>query len=110
MGTAVKIFLELFVPILFFLLLITQVLLPMFTPHLPFFWLFKKGAGKYISQSDVPPVTKEPSDLDKATNELTEELLKDADKLKNTKDKVDGTINKLKDAKDNSLNNLNTNN
>lgn len=106
MTEFVKIVMEFLLPVLIIIVLITQVLMPMFIPSLEYFWLFRKGGTKHLTADDN---SKSSSGLDEAVDEVADTLSKDAQKFKETKDKVDGTIEKLKSAKKDSFNNLNNN-
>jgi hypothetical protein len=106
---------EFLLPVLLALLVITQIILPLFVPSLPFFWLFTHGGTKHIATSDeneVPQQSKpehKKTGLDESVEEIADQLSKETEQLKNTKGKVDETIEKLNSAKNKSLNNLNNN-
>lgn len=109
-----RIMMETVFPLLIALLLLTQVILPIFIPSLELFWLFKKGGAKKVVDDvheEVAPeenlVRVDKQGIDAEVDNLTQEVKKDAEKLKSSASKVDEVVNKLKDAKDSSLNNLN---
>ena len=107
MTEFVKIVMEFLVPMLVVILVITQIIMPMFIPNLSYFWLFKKGGHKHLTTRSDDEEQSPKSGLDEAVDEVANELSKDAEKLKQTKGKVDETIEKLKGAKKDSFNNLN---
>lgn len=112
MTEFMKIVMEFLVPVLLVILVLTQIVLPMFVQSLGFFWIFKKGGIKKISTEDeVDPVEnlvrKEKKGIDAEAEDLVHEVTENADKLKKSTGKVDEVVSKLTDAKNNSLNNLN---
>jgi hypothetical protein len=112
MPEFMRIIMEFLVPVLLILLVITQILLPIFVPGLAFFWLFKKGGTQHIATTESEVTQKTETvveDLPDSISRLASEMETDAEKLKRTKSKVDDSISKLKSTRDNSLNNLNNN-
>ena len=117
MTEFMKIVMEFLVPTLLIIIVITQILLPLFVQDLSFFWLFKKGGRKHMSLDEEAenvdkqvetPVRGEKKGIDVEVDDLTQEMTANADKLKKSTGKVDEVVSKLQDAKNSSLNNLKT--
>lgn len=84
--------------------------MPMFISGFEFFWIFRKDKREQMNlfgnvEKEQPKQKK--SRLDETVEDVANELVADAKKLKKSKDKVETIIEKLTNAKENSLNDLN---
>ena len=83
------------------IILISQIIVPMFS-DLRFFWWFRSSVPVSSNQTNQ-------TNLDTAVDEISEQLEDRVKKAKETLDIVDENIDKLKQAKNISFNNLNQN-
>jgi hypothetical protein len=86
------------------IILISQIIVPMFS-DLRFFWWFRSSEPVTPNQSNQSNQT----NLDTAVDEISVQLEDRVRKAKETLDIVDENIDKLKQAKTSSFNNLNQN-
>lgn len=98
-----KVLIEYALVIILILVLVTQVIIPMFIPSLDMFWLFRKS-------KPVPPDTPIQRDLDDSIADITSELEEHADKYKNTLNRVDSAVEVLKKTKGETINYINNKN
>jgi uncharacterized protein YlxW (UPF0749 family) len=80
-----KLLLNKYVELVFFLIVFTQVLIPLLVPNLKFFWLFRKDS--------------EPKKTNQTLSDLSDEVDETAEKSAEVKGKVDDVVAKVDEIK-----------
>jgi hypothetical protein len=83
-----KILLNKYVELVFFLILFTQVFLPLIIPNLKFFWLFRKDSEPKTKIQTLDELGKEVDETVEKSNEVKEKVVDAASKVDEIKSKI----------------------